>query len=64
MRTKSYILEDHHIATIKGIAKDHGITSESAALRFIIDEWAELRYNVREQQEDAAMARVALQAND
>jgi len=39
--TQSYTLENHHIAIIKAIAKDHGDGSASAALRYIIDDWVE-----------------------
>ena len=35
--TKAYSLEPVHEATIKQVAKDHGESSDSAALRFIID---------------------------
>ena len=35
--TKAYSIEPVHEATIKQVAKDHGESSDSAALRFIID---------------------------
>jgi len=38
---KAYSLESVHIATVKQIAKDHGESGESAALRFIIDKFVE-----------------------
>jgi len=39
--TKAYSLEPKQIATVKQIAKDHGESGESAALRFIIDKFIE-----------------------
>ena len=42
LQIKAYNLEPHHIATINQVAKDNGESSRSAALRFIIDEWARL----------------------
>ena len=38
---KAYSLEPVHIATVKQVAKDHGESGESAALRFIIDRFVE-----------------------
>ena len=35
--TKAYSIEPVHEATIKQVAKDYGESSDSAALRFIID---------------------------
>jgi len=40
--TKSFSLEPVHVATIIQVAKDNGNSSESAALRHIIDEWAQM----------------------
>jgi len=41
--TKSYSLEAQHIATIAQVGKDNGNSGDSAALRFIIDEFVRLR---------------------
>ena len=38
-QTKCYRLEAHQVAAIQQLAKDNGESSESAALRFIIDDW-------------------------
>ena len=43
--TKSYTLENHHIATIKAVAKDHGNGSDAAALRYIIDQYVKLTWD-------------------
>jgi len=40
--TKSFSLEPVHIATIIQVAKDNGNSSESAALRHIIDEYVQM----------------------
>ena len=39
--TKAYSIEPVHVATIAQVAKDHGESSDSAALRFIIDKFVE-----------------------
>ena len=39
--TKAYSIEPVHEATIKQVAKDHGQSSDSAALRHIIDRFVE-----------------------
>ncbi len=49
MITKAYTILPVHIATIKQVAKDNGQSSDSAALRFIIDDWVE---RCREQAQD------------
>ena len=41
--TKSYSLESQHIATIAQIGKDNGNCGDSAALRYIVDEFVRLR---------------------
>jgi len=41
--TKSYSLESQHIATIAQVGKDNGNSGDSAALRFIIDEYVRFR---------------------
>jgi len=41
--TKSYSLEPQHIATIAQVGKDNGNCGDSAALRFIVDEFVRLR---------------------
>lgn len=38
--TKAYSVESNHVAIIKQVAKDNGGSSDSAGLRFIIDDWA------------------------
>ena len=38
---KTYTIQRVHEAVIKQVAKDHGATSESAALRYIIDKYVE-----------------------
>jgi len=53
--TKSFSLEPVHIATIIQVAKDNGNSSESAALRHIIEDWS--RMTARE-------AGVAIQATN
>lgn len=35
----TFNVEEKHIATIKQVAKDNGRSSDSAALRYIIDDW-------------------------
>jgi len=40
---RSYLLEPIQDATIKSVAKDNGSSSESAALRFIIEDWARMK---------------------
>ena len=39
-KRKVYRLYPHQVAAIKQTAKDNGQCSDSAALRFIIDDWA------------------------
>lgn len=41
--TKCFTLYPPHIATIQQEAKDNGQSSDSAALRLILDEWAVLK---------------------
>jgi hypothetical protein len=41
--TKTYTLLPNHVATIARVAKNNGNSSASAALRFIIEEYARLR---------------------
>lgn len=41
--TKSFTLLPMHVAIIAQVAKDNGQSSDSAALRFILDEWVELK---------------------
>ena len=40
---KTYRIERVHEAVVKQVAKDHGETSESAALRYIIDKYVEYK---------------------
>lgn len=40
MVTKSYTLSATHIAVIEQVAQEHGGTGASAALRYILDEYA------------------------
>jgi len=40
---RSYLLAPVQDATIKSVAKDNGSSSESAALRFIIEDWARMK---------------------
>ena len=39
--TKAYSIEPVHAATITQVAKDHGQSGDSAALRYIIDKFVE-----------------------
>ena len=39
MVTKAYTIFPNQVAVIKQTAKDNGQSSDSAALRFIIDDW-------------------------
>lgn len=41
-QTKCYRLEAHQVAAVQQLAKDNGESSESAAIRFIIDDWVRL----------------------
>ena len=42
MQTQSYYLDDEHIAAIKAVAKDHGDTTASAALRYIVGQFVRM----------------------
>jgi len=40
---RSYLLDPVQDATIKSVAKENGSSSESAALRFIVEDWARMK---------------------
>lgn len=62
--TKSYPLEDYHIATIKAVAKDHGSGSDAAALRYIIDQYVKLTWDAAQPPRRAPQAQETKGEND
>jgi hypothetical protein len=64
LTTKSFTLGPQHIATIEQVAKDHGDTTVSAAMRYIIDEYVRLTHAAQTPRPEARVATTERRCHD